>query len=888
MDQLRIEHQRFVLDNGLTLIVHEDHSVPIVAVNLWYHVGSRNEKPGKTGFAHLFEHFFFNGSEHHPSGFREAMDDIGANNRNGTTNVDRTNFFEDVPTSALERTLFLEADRMGFLAGQITEESLTREKGVVKNEKRRGENQPYGRAFTRILESVYPSSHPYSWPTIGRTEDLDAATLHDVQEWYKAFYGPNNCVLSLAGDITPQRALQLVEKYFGAIPPNPPVQRYQRWIPRFDGNVRDVMQDRVPQTRFYRFYHTPSWGETESQHLRLAASVLSGSKSSRLDRSLIYEKELATSVAAFVLEREIAGGFIVLVTVKPGVDPGEAEREVDAILQKFLEDGPSSEELERARFRFLAGFVRGMERLGGFGGRSDILAENATYGGDPHAYLDHFKILNEATPELVRDSSRKWLKAHHYTLSVVPFPKLKPGKDDIDRSIVPALAEAPSVDFPQVRTATLSNGLRVLLMERHTAPLVNLSLVVDAGYSADPIGRPGIASLALDLMQEGTKTRDGFRIIDELDSLGASISTASSLDQSFVRLRALKMNFEASLEVFADVVLNPAFKEDVVQIGKRRRLARIGQEKARPVSIALRIAPRLLYGEGHAYSNPLTGSGYLSSVEKIVRDDLAEWHQAWFHPNNATLIVAGDIELAELKRALEKGFSGWAQGQAPKKNVPTVDAAKPTKVYLIDKPGAPQSVIVASHLSQPGGRPGDLAMETAMRLFGGMSTSRLNRNLRLDKHWSYGASGQLLNARGQRPFLVIAAVQSDKTKESMIELTREIRGIAGDRPIVGEEFKSIKRNMVLRLPGRFETLSSLEGAATSMVNLGYPADYYYDYAKNVRKLTEEDLAAAAGRFIDPDKLIWIVIGDLASVEQGIRELAYGEVIRLDPDGVPAG
>ncbi|MGH9903297.1 MAG: M16 family metallopeptidase, partial [Pyrinomonadaceae bacterium] len=388
VEQLRIKHEKIVLPNGLTVLVHEDHSVPLVAVNVWYHVGSRDERRGRTGFAHLFEHFFFNGSQNYPHGFREAMDDLGANNRNGTTNTDRTNFFEDVPVSGLERTLYLEADRMGFLAANINQEMLERERGVVQNEKRQGENQPYGRVFGEIAGKLYPYSHPYSWTTIGSMEDLNAASLDDVKEWYRTYYGPNNAVISLAGDITPERALELVTKYFAGIPPGPPLARTEKWVPQLERNIRDEMRDRVPQTRIYRVYHAPAWREAELEHLGLFAEVLTGSKSARLDRRLVYEKGLATNVSAGVNGRELGSLVTVTVTVKPGADPSEAEREMDGVIKDLIEKGPTAEELERARSRTLADFLRGIERLGGFGGRSDVLAESQTYGGSPDAYLD--------------------------------------------------------------------------------------------------------------------------------------------------------------------------------------------------------------------------------------------------------------------------------------------------------------------------------------------------------------------------------------------------------------------------------------------------------------------------------------------------------------------
>ena len=877
-----IQHKKFVLDNGLTLIVHEDHSVPIVGVNLWYHVGSRNEQRGRTGFAHLFEHFFFNGSENYPHGFREAMDDLGANNRNGTTDSDRTNFFEDVPVSALERTLYLEADRMGFLANYISKEMLERERGVVQNEKRQGENQPYGRVFDEIGRKIYPYSHPYSWSTIGSMEDLKAATLDDVKEWYRTYYAPNNAVISLAGDITPERALELVNKYFGGIAPGPALQRTEKWIPTLDRNIRDEMQDRVPQSRIYRVYHAPTWKDAELQHLNLFADVLANSKDSRLARRLVYDRKTATDVRANVSESELGSIFLVVASVKPGADAADVERDMDAVLTQMLDEGAGEEELRRAKNVNLAGFLRGAERLGGFGGRSDILAESMTYGGSPDFYLQRLEAMAKATPADVKTAANRWLRANHYTMTVKPFPKLTAGKSDVDRKILPPLLPAPDVKFPAVQRARLKNGLNVVVLERHATPIVNVALAVDAGSSSDAPEKAGLATLALDLMDEGTKTRDAFQIEKELDLLGANLFTGSSLDMSFVRLQSTAESLRQSLAVMADVVLNPSFPADKFLIQKQRRIAQIGQEKANPNVLAQRILPGIIYGTNHAYGKPASGSE--KTIEIISRDDLIKWHADWFKPGSATVIVTGDTTLAQVLPALEESLGNWKTGTAPQKNLGTVARTPGRKIYLIDKPNAPQSTIVAAHLSEAGGQPEDLALEPVMQNFGGMATSRLNRNLRLEKHWSYGASGQLTAVRGQRTFVVVAPVQTDKTKESIVEVTKEIGNVAGARPIGGEEFTSIMRNMTSRLAGRFETISALEAAAIAQINFNLPADYWANYSANLRSLNESQLNAAAKKFVRPGEIVWIVIGDLSKIEAGIRELNIGEVIRLDADG----
>ena len=876
-----LKQQKFVLKNGLTLIVHEDHSVPVVAVNLWYHVGSRNEQRGKTGFAHLFEHFFFNGSENYPHGFREAMDDLGANNRNGTTNGDRTNFYEDVPVSALERTLYLESDRMGYLGNYISKEMLERERGVVQNEKRQGENQPYGRVWDEISAQMYPYSHPYSWSTIGSMDDLNAASLDDIKQWYRTYYGPNNAVIALAGDITPERALALVTQYFGAIPPGPPLPRTQSWIPRLDSNIRSEMEDRVPQARIYRSYHAPAFGDPSIPALSLFADVLAGSKSARLDRRLVYEKGLATSVSAGVADNELAGAFQIVVTVKPGVAPADAEREMDQVLQQLLKDGPTMDELSRAKTRGFAAVARANERLGR---RANLLAENATFGATPEAYLDQLEAAARVTPEQVRRSGAAWLNANSHTMTVKPFAQLSAEKSTLDRKLLPALGTPPDVAFPAIERAQLKNGVKVVLLQRHTAPIVNVTLALDAGSASDSAAKAGAASLAMDLLDKGTRTRNAFQLSDALESLGANLSSSSLADLSLLRLQSTAGNLAPSLALMADAALRPAFEESSFAQQKQRRLAQIGQEKAQPSSLAMRIVPAILYGKEHAYGRPV--SGYADSVQGLTRADMAQWHATWFKPGSATIVVSGDTTLAQLMPALEASFGSCQGGSAPAKAVAAPGRTAGKRVFLIDKPDAPQSTIVAAHLSQVQGQPEDLAAEPLMQNFGGMATSRLNRNLRLDKHWSYGTSGQLTNPRGQRAFLVLAPVQTDKTREAMQEVAKEIRGVAGERPVQGEEFDSIMRNMRSRLAGRFETLAALDSAALTSLNLGLPDAYWSDYSTRMRQLDAAQLARAGGKFVQPDELVWVVVGDLRKIEAGVRELGWGEVTVLDADGMP--
>ncbi|MBD8527911.1 M16 family metallopeptidase [Pseudomarimonas arenosa] len=885
-EQLIIPHQSFTLDNGLQVIVHEDHAVPIVSVNVWYKVGSRDEKPGRTGFAHLFEHFFFNGSEHYPHGFREAMDDLGANNRNGTTNTDRTNFFEDVPVSALERTLYLEADRMGWLSGHISKEMLERERGVVKNEKRQGENQPYGTVWSRVVEAIYPAGHPYSWSTIGRMEDLDAASLEDVREWYQQYYGPDNAVIVLAGDITLDRARELMVKYFGPIKPGAPIKRLQWAVPTLQQPLRDRMQDRVPQTRFYKVWHLPPAATRGSHAMELFADWLSGSEAAPLDRKLVFDTQLATDVGAFVWGKQLTSTFIVTASLRPGADPEALEKELDKVVAEALLRPAKAADLDRARSRLMASFARGIERLGSFGGRADALAEGLALYGDSQAYQKRLQDLASLPADQVRSIANEWLSKPNYTLVVEPFPALKAADESIDRTQLPGLGAPPEVAFPQVQTDSLPNGLKLMLLQRGSAPLIKLSLAVDAGAASDPDGAEGTARLAMNLLEKGTAKRDGFAISNRRDELGATLWTDNTLDLSLVGMTALKSALDDSMALLGEVALQPSFPSDMVEIERKRQLSAIEQQKASPTGAAFRVLPPLLYGEAHPYGRPGGGLGFESSVNALERQALAHWHGRWFAANNATLMAAGDISMDELKVLATKHFNRWPSKGVDAVPLPPATQGQAGTLYLIDRTDAPQSVIIAAHLVKQDVAVDELALESVMRNFGGMATSRLNRNLRLDKHWSYGTFGGVSEARGPRQFYVVAPVQTDKTVEALNEVKAEIAGLDGQRPLAGEEFDSVVRSQLSRLPARFETLDSLIGAATQMVSYGREPAYYYGYAEALRKLSADDLNQAAGTLVDPDRLTWVVIGDLSKIEAGLRELNWAKVQLLDAEGKP--
>ena len=881
-----IPFTKFVLPNGLTVLVHEDHKTPVVAVNTWYHVGSKNEKAGKTGFAHLFEHLMFSGSENFNEVFITALERVGATGMNGTTNTDRTNYFENVPTSMLDYALFAESDRMGALLPVLDQKKLDLQRGVVQNEKRQRENQPYGIAYELSVENSWPKGHPYSWTVIGSMADLDAASMADVTDWFKTNYGPNNTILVIAGDITPEVARQKVEKYYGGIPPGPPLARQGTWIAKRSGTHRVEAQDRVPQARVYRSWNVPQFGTREEAMLDLAAQILGGGKASRLYERLVYRDQVATSVTAENDAMEIAGSFELEATAKPGQDLARVEAAMDEELRRFLKDGPTAEELQLAKTRILSNYVRIVERIGGFGGKSDLLARCQTYVGDPTCYKQHLQWIREATPAAVRAAAQAWLADGDLVLAIRPYPTALKAGAKLDRTKAPQAGEPSKLALPPMQRTTLSNGLKVVLAERHDAPVVNFSLMVDSGYAADAPQAPGVASLSLRMMEEGTKTRDALKLARDLEALGATFNAGASLDWATLNFNVLKATMPQGLPLFADLVLNPAFREGDFQRLQRDRLAAIAREKVTPQLMALRVVPPLLYPPGHPYAVPLTGTGTEASVGSMTVADVARFHSTWFKPNNAILLIVGDTTMAEVKPRLESLFGGWKGGTVPAKSIGNPPPAASQTVYVIDRPGALQSVIVGAELAPPRGGPEDVATLVLNDAFAGSFSSRVNMNLREDKHWSYGSFAALQNARGARPYLVIAPVQSDKTAESLKEMANEYARIAGAAPLSATELKQAQERQTLKLPGNFETSAQLAGAYQTMLGYGLPDDYYDTFVQKAMAVTPESSQQLAARLIDPKRITWVIVGDMAKVEAGIKALNLGEVKRIDVDGKP--
>jgi len=876
---INIDYQRYVLDNGLTLLVHEDHKAPIATVNIWYHVGSKNEHEGITGFAHLFEHLMFNGSENYQGEWFLPMEKAGGTDLNGTTWFDRTNYFQTVPVPALDMVLWMESDRMGHFVGAITQEGLDEQRSVVQNEKRQGDNKPYGKAGYIQLEGMFPEGHPYRWSTIGSMEDLNAATLEDVTHWFETYYGASNAVLVVAGDVNPDEIFERVKYYFGDIAPGPALNKPERWIAKRTESSRDRMYDEVAQARISKSWNTPSFGEEDAVYLEIAAEILAGSKNSLLYKRLVYEDQIASSVSAMQLPLEIAGIFEVEAYAKPGVPLSQIETAINEEMAEFLRRGPTRDQLERVKTSYFASLIRGLEKVGGFRGKAQLLATYETYVGDASLYKRDLKIFENATANNVRDAARRWLSSGDHNLEVIPRAKYQVAEEGADRSQLPGPGEAPELDFPEIQDYQLENGIRVLQVQRGDLPVVSVSLQFDAGYSADPQDQLGAAGLMSAMLDEGTENYDALEFAARAEELGAVISSGSSLDNSSIGLSALSVNLEDSLELLKEAILNPSFDESELERVRSNWLDQIAREKTEPYSLALRNLPPLLYGDNHPYGIPFTGSGTEESISALTADQLRAFHRTWIRPDNAQIVVVGNLSREEIEPLLNNEFGDWDAPdiERPAKELFPVDPVEETVIYLMDKPGSPQSLVIGGHLLPPNQDEDREELDMAVRILGGNFNARLNMNLREDKGWAYGARASATSAVGQRPLIYYAPVQIDRTVDSLRELIRETNAYIGETPANIEELTRSKDGILRSLPGRYETNGSVAGTLQDILMYDRPLDYVDRYQNELESMTLEDVQQAANAYLMPGNTIWLIVGDLDEIEQPLREAGIADV-----------
>jgi zinc protease len=898
--------EKYTLPNGLEVVLHEDHTTPIVGVNFWYKVGSKNEKRGRTGFAHLFEHLMFQGSKNHDSEYFGPIEKVGAQ-INGSTNNDRTNYFETLPADALELALWLESDRMGFLLPALTQAKLDNQRDVVKNERRqRVDNQPYGQSFEKLDETLYPPGHPYHHSVIGSMADLSAASLEDVSAFFRTYYAPNNASLVIAGDIDVPKTKALVEKYFGPIPRGPAVAAIKPDTPVLKEPKHVTMTDRVTLPLARLVWPTVSRGHADEPALDVLSIVLGQlDKENRLFRALMYNRQIAARVGAGHRTSDLAGEFGVFLNAKPGQSLDELVKIADGEIKTLRDEGPTDDEVHKAQNSQESSLVLGLQATGR---KADFLNQMNVEYGDPQAYKAEMKKLFAVKAADVKRVAAKYLTPNRVRLDVTPGPPTPRApevavdpksqapvvsppvvavKDTFDRSKQPEVGSAPpKFAPPPVVRRKLSNGLEVLIAERHGLPILSLELVVKGGETLVAADRDGLAAMTASLLTEGTATRDALKLAGELAEIGASIEAEGGLESSHVNLTTLTKHTAKALALYTDVLLHPSFPQKELSRLRGQRLAAIRARSDHPEKVAGVVFPRLLYGDDHPYARPEGGT--LKSVEAISRDDVVGFHKRVYLPNNAALIVVGDTTPEAITDVLEKALKDWKPGAAEHSTRPaTPSPARETAVYLVDKPSAAQSYLAIGEVGLPRKTPDYVPLTVTNAVVGGQFSSRLNLNLREDKGYSYGIRSTFKFRLGPGPFEASGSVQTAVTKEALVEMVKELTDVAGPRPVTAAELTFAKDRIIRGFPNKFETTADVASTLVDLILYDLPDDYFTTYPSKVEAVTVDDARRVARQYLHPDKLTIVVVGDKSKVEGPLKTLPYGKVIHeLDPEGKP--
>jgi zinc protease len=899
----RLAFEKYTLPNGLDVILSEDKRLPMVAVNLWYHVGPANEEAGRTGFAHLFEHMMFQSSKHvPPDTYFKFLEAAGASGINGTTDYDRTNYFETLPANQLELALWLESDRMGYLLDKLDAPQLANQQDVVRNERRQSvENRPYGMADEAVTQLVFPSGHPYYANVIGSHADIQAAKLDDVKRFFKQYYAPNNASLAIVGDFDKAQVKSLVTKYFGSLKRGPQVPPITAATPPITQERRKVVTDRVELPRLYLSWITSPFYKPGDADADVAATILGGGKSSRLYKKLVYEKQIAQNVSAQQQSLMLGSVFQIEVTARPGHTAEELEKAVDEELNAFRATAPDMAEVERARNTIETRIIEGLETLGGFGGVADRLNNYNHYLGTPDYLEKDIQRYRAVTPASVRTFATDQLKPSARVVvhavpgekqlgpqvQTPPAPEAKPGEgaeavnaDEAWREQPPKAGPARALQLPVPESVKLANGLTLILSPRKGLPVVAANLVVRTGSDANPLDKPGLANFTAAMLDEGTATRSAPQIADELAQIGASMGTRSTMDATFVEGASLKKNFPQTLELLADVALHPSFPADEIERQRSGRLAQLVQQRESAGQLAAKVMASVLYGERHPYG--FTELGTEEAVKSFARTDLLAFWKQNFVPNNAALVVSGEIVMAELKPLAEKAFNAWTPG-TPSRPVLGPPQTTNARLVIVDKPGAPQTEIRVAGIGAARSSPDFQAMRVMNTSLGELFSSRINMNLREEHGYTYGASSQFVFRRSAGPFVAGAGVRTDVTAPAVTEILKEVRGMT-ERPIDSEELRLAKDSLTRSLPGAFETSGNVAASFSNIYIYDLGLQYFSNYAARVDAVSTAQAKAAAEKYLVPGKLVVIAIGDRAKIEPELRKLNLGPVEIRNADG----
>jgi zinc protease len=886
----------YKLKNGLRVILHSDRSTPIVTVGTWYHVGSKNEVVGRTGFAHLFEHMMFQGSKNYDSDYFTPLQEAGGS-INGTTNQDRTWYFETVPSNFLELALFMEADRLGNLLPAMTQEKLDNQRDVVKNERRqRVDNQPYGASFEKIGEIMFPKGHPYNWTTIGSLEDLQAASLEDVKSFFRQYYTAQNTILVLSGDFDEKQARTWIEKYFGGIEKGGDITRPNPAQPKLEKEIRvDVDDTLAPLPRRYMVWHSVRQYAPDEPALDILSNILSSGRGSRLQSNLVYGKELAQQVGAFNGSNEIAGTFQVVATARPGKSLDDIEKEINAEIEKIKTQPPTEDEIARAKNSIESQTIFGLQTVLGKAGQ---LTNYAGYVGKANHFQADLDRYAKVTAADVQRVANTYLTANRLVMTYNPkraegstgnraanqptsvkSEKKDQAKIDAQAALLPKPGPNPKLSLPPIEKTKLSNGMEVWIVEQNELPIVALNLVIKTGSANEPDGKTGVANMMTSLMDDGTKNRSAVEIATQLQSIGASVNVGGGWDSTNVSLQTLTKNFDKALDIYSDVILNPTFPATEVESLRGRSLIGLRQQKANPNAIANVAFNKVLYGD-HPYGRDNSEA----TLRAITRDDLVSYYQSTFRPDNAVMLVVGNFDKAAIKGSLEKAFGSWkSSGAVAARSLPQPRSLDKTGIYIIDRPNSAQSVVSVGQVGVDRMNPDYIPVTIMNSILGGAITSRISMNLREDKGYTYGANSGFTFRRGAGPFRAGGDMQTAVTKESVWELMKELKGIRGEVPVTQRELDYNKQSVIRRFPAAFETVGAISGQLSNLVVYGLPDSYFNDYISKVNAVTLDDINRVAQKYLDPSKMAIVIVGDRKVIEPGLKELGYPITI-LDTDG----
>ena len=863
------------LANGLDVLVRREGRLPVVAVNLWYHVGSKNEERRRRGYAHLFEHLMFEGSEHYPGDFFKPLQRLGAS-VNGSTSSDRTNYYVDAPSAHVELALAMESDRMGCLIPALDDHKLRVQKDVVKNEYRQNyANRPYGMVGRLMAEALYPPDHPYSWLTIGVMEDVEAATRDDVEAFFRTYYVPANSSLCLVGDIDEDRALALADRYFGTIPGG--VKAPRPWVPEatLPRSVELVVHERVELDRVYLSWPSAPLFHDDDAPLTLLADVLTRGRSSRLYRKLVVETEVAQDVSAYQSGRELAGNCGISATLRPGRDAQRALELIERELESIGQDGVDPRELDRVKNSRLAGFFYALETIGGFGGVADRLNAYNTYLGDPGRITTDFQRYQEVTADAVRDAARRYVVARPRVTLTVLGRKPSPPSVPLNRATPPASGRAARYRPPLPTTLTLACGIPLWVLPHRDLPVVAAAIVLGGGAGAQEVGQAGLAQLTASMLDEGTATRSAHRIAEEAEGMGTSLSLASGWDGTYLSMRCLTPHLEASLDLAVDVLRNPSFPEVEWSRVHAQTIAALRAERDSAESRAYRVLLTALYPEGHAYRLPIDGDE--ASVEGLRRDDLAAFHRAHLGPGQAAVIAAGDLDPEALAAALDARFSSWSGPACDRPECPRPAFCGRPRILIVDRPGAVQAAVRVGHV---GIHRLDRDYTDALVLnhvLGGQFNSRLNAKLREEKGFTYGVRSHFDARRGAGPFSISASLQSDRLAEALEDLRAEFLSLRDDRPPSQVELDDARRALVEGQARLFETPAALVSRYAGLFVHGLPIDEHARFPERLDGVTVESLCAVASRLFFPESLVVVVVADASVVAEPLKALTWAEL-----------